>query len=353
MTDIMKRYLLALYAAAILHLLPAAGDNGELKVFQLNLWNATTNVPGGEAGVVGILKQTDADIVLLCEATAGRDTSLVSRLAEKLEAEGLHYFVSGSGHPVCMLTKTKPESAEWTCIVPGNEERAILKVNLAAGGKMFSVYSAHLDHRNYQCYLPRGYSGATWKKIDGPVTDEGVILEANRKSFRDESIRAFISEAETDIRNGRTVIIGGDFNEPSHLDWTRQTALLRDHNGAAVRWDCSCLLEQAGFTDSYRKVNPDPVSYPGFTYPAGNADAEKAGLNRLSWAPDADERERIDFIYFQSPDPGFSVKSCIITGPAATVVRNRIVPDDNSCPVFTPEGIWPSDHRGNLAVFRF
>ena len=132
-----------------------------------------------------------------------------------------------------------------------------------------------------------------------------------------------------------------------------QTALLRDHNGAAVRWDCSCLLEQAGFTDSYRKVNPDPVSYPGFTYPAGNADAEKAGLNRLSWAPDADERERIDFIYFQSPDPGFSVKSCIITGPAATVVRNRIVPDDNSCTVFTPEGIWPSDHRGNLAVFRF
>ena len=90
---------------------------------------------------------------------------------------------------------------------------------------------------------------------------------------------------------------------------------------------------------------------PGITYPAGNAEAEKAGLNRLSWAPEADERERIDFIYYFSPDPSFSVRSCTVTGPAATVVRNRIVPDEDPGQVIVPDAVWPSDHRGNLAVF--
>lgn len=347
----MKRYLLVLAFLIAFNTYSNAQDGRTLKVFQLNLWGATTNVPGGEAGAADILAEMDADIVLLCEATAGRDTSLVRRLARDLSERGLDYHVLGSGHPVCMLTRTEPESVEWTCIVPGNEERAILKVILGIGRREVAVYSAHLDHRHYACYFPRGYSGTTWKKLGAPVTDEASILGSNRESYRDESIRAFLEEAGKDVAAGRTVILGGDFNEPSHLDWGENTSGLRDHRGASVRWDCSSMLEEAGFTDAYRKVHPDPVACPGITYPAGNAEAEKAGLNRLSWAPEADERERIDFIYYFSPDPSFSVRSCTVTGPAATVVRNRIVPDEDPGQVIVPDAVWPSDHRGNLAVF--
>ena len=246
----MKRYLLVLAFLIAFNTYSNAQDGRTLKVFQLNLWGATTNVPGGEAGAADILAEMDADIVLLCEATAGRDTSLVRRLARNLSERGLDYHVLGSGHPVCMLTRTEPESVEWTCIVPGNEERAILKVILGIGRREIAVYSAHLDHRHYACYFPRGYSGTTWKKLGSPVTDEASILGSNRESYRDESIRAFLEEAGKDMAAGRTVILGGDFNEPSHLDWGENTSGLRDHRGASVRWDCSSMLEEAGFTDA-------------------------------------------------------------------------------------------------------
>ena len=56
-------------------------------------------------------------------------------------------------------------------------------------------------------------------------------------------------------------------NEPSHLDWKENTKNLWDHNGTVVRWDCSVLLENAGFKDAYRTKYPNPVTHPGFTFP--------------------------------------------------------------------------------------
>ena len=40
----------------------------------------------------------------------------------------------------------------------------------------------------------------------------------NVASQRDDAIKMFIAQAQKDIANGYSVIIGGDFNEPSHLD---------------------------------------------------------------------------------------------------------------------------------------
>lgn len=37
------------------------------------------------------------------------------------------------------------------------------------------------------------------------------------------------------------------------------------------------------------------VKYPGFTFPANNKDVSP---NAITWTPDADERERIDFVYY-------------------------------------------------------
>ena len=340
----MKKILSILFVLTISAALSYTGGCRTLKVFQLNLWGATTNVPGGEAGAADVLAWTDADIVLLCEATAGKDTSLVSRLARDLSERGLEYHVHGSGHPVCMLTKTEPESVEWTCIVPGNEERAILKVTLEIGGRQFAVYSAHLDHRHYGCYLPRGYSGTTWKKLGTPVTDESSILESNRESYRDESIRAFLAEARKDIAAGRTVILGGDFNEPSHLDWGENTADLYDHNGAVIQWDCSTLLEKAGFRDVYRAVWPDPLENPGFTYPSNNP---ALAPERLTWAPEADERDRIDFIYILGNC--LIPSSAEIYGPSSSIVRCSAVEESGNDIFITPAGTWPSDHKGVFA----
>jgi exonuclease III len=188
----------------------------------------------------------------------------------------------------------------------------------------------------------------TWTKIDAPVTDPDSILVANRIAWRDEAIRGFIRDAQSETAKGHPVIIGGDFNEPSHLDWQADTKDLRDHRGAVVPWDVSQMLEQAGYIDAWRRHFPDAVMHPGFTWPAGN---EAATLNELFFAPEADERDRIDFIYYY-PQPGVALSSIYIVGPTASVDHGEIAPDTPDDAILTPEAIWPSDHKGNLATFR-
>lgn len=77
------------------------------------------------------------------------------------------------------------------------------------------------------------------------------------------------------------VIIGGDMNTPSHLDWTEATAHL--HNGMIIPWQTTKALEQMGLIDSYRQMHRDPVKHPGITWDVkGKVD-----------------EHRIDYIYYK------------------------------------------------------
>jgi hypothetical protein len=116
------------------------------------------------------------------------------------------------------------------------------------------------------------------------------------------------------------------------LDWTLATKDLFDHRGAVVPWDCSVLLEKAGFIDSFRQLYPNPVSHPGFTYPAFNKDVP---IEKLAWAPTADDRDRIDYVYYRSKKPLKPVKANIV-GPVETVKygqkQKKIVKITSCCP---------------------
>lgn len=85
-------------------------------------------------------------------------------------------------------------------------------------GRKVAVYTAHLDYLDCAYYNARGYDGSTWKEIPLPTSVE-EILKINVASQRDDAIRLFIIQAEKDLANGYAVIVGGDFNEPSHRDW--------------------------------------------------------------------------------------------------------------------------------------
>lgn len=329
----------------------AAKPGLSFTVLQLNLWHEGSKVPDGYRGIVDVLDQADADVVFLCEIRDLNGDPFMPRLTADLEKRGKHYYGETLGMSVGILSKVKPDSVARCCVVPGEEDRAMLKAVVTLAGRPVSFYACHLDYLHYECYMPRGYSGQTWSKIDRPVTDEPTVLAANRLALRDEAIRAFIEEVQQEKRLGRPVVMGGDFNEPSHLDWQADTKDLWDHNGAVIHWDCSVMLQQAGFKDVYRERYPDAVEYPGFTFPAGNRAAEKAKLEKLAWAPEADERDRIDFIYYWPASGTLSLNDTQLVGPRETVVRGRIEANDSKDRFFTPEAIWPTDHKGNLATF--
>ena len=348
-----KRLTLLLAIFCILgYIMPmyATTKKQTFSVLQLNLWHGGTKVPNGYNAVLNTLNETDADIIFLCEIRDGNQ--FMAQLVKDLQEKGKTYYGETLGLSVGILSKYKFDDISKRCIVPGDEGRAMIKADVTIAGQAVSLYSCHLDYKHYECYMPRGYSGTTWKKIEKPITDEKTVLEANRLSFRDESIQAFINEAEADFKKGRWIIMGGDFNEPSHMDWQENTKNLWDHNGAVINWQCSMLLTYNGFVDSFRSEYPNPVSHPGFTFPAGNKVAEEAKLEKLAWAPEADERDRIDFIYFYPTTKAFSLKKSIIVGPSETVIKGKIEKNDSKDKFFTPKCVWPSDHKGNLATFK-
>ena len=119
-----------------------------------------------------------------------------------------------------------------------------------SGGRDVLLYPAHLDYTHYACYLPRGYDGVTWKKLSAPDGNPEAVLRMNRASTRDEAVAAFLEEVARERAD--LILLAGDFNEPSHLDWTDATCGMWDHNGCVVPWDCSVRLYDAGFRDVYR-----------------------------------------------------------------------------------------------------
>ncbi|QNN56233.1 Ig-like domain repeat protein [Diaphorobacter ruginosibacter] len=323
------------------------GRSTELKVLQFNVWLRATGVGAGGADMVAdVIRDTGADVITLSETGAAYGLRLVNDLAQR----GYRFHSYGPDKDVGVVSRYPIlETGEFNRF-----SKAVIDVN----GTPVAVYSGHLEYQWYVCYLPRGYGGGTpggnptseygWNKIaSGPITDVPLILDLNEKSGRPESIRQFVADAKKERDKGRLVLMAGDFNEPSHLDWSAATRDLYDHHGAIVPWQSTTLLEQAGYLDAYRVRFPDPVTHPGFTWPSDNP---AVPTSRLTWAPEADERDRIDYVFFQ-PDARLQLQGATVVGPRKSIVKNQRVEEAGGDPFIEPLTGWPTDHKSVMATF--
>lgn len=335
--------LLLLTGSVLFFSFRGIAEDIRLSVLQLNIWQEGTMVPGGYNAIVEEIADIDADFVTLSEVRNYNNSRLCDRLVASLNAKGKKYysfFSQGAG-----LLSRYP-IVDSAVIFSDNGEICKLVANVH--GKEVAVYSAHLDYLNYAVYLPRGYDGVTWKKMAAPCTNLDTIMASNRASKRDEGIAAFLQAAAKDISENRLVFLGGDFNEASHLDWTAATKDLYDHHGMIVPWTCSVMLQDKGFKDSYRVIYPSAVTHPGFTFPADNKAVE---VKKLAWAPDADERERIDYVYFY-PDKKLILRKSIVVGPSGSIIRNKRENEQGQDKFLPPVNTWPTDHKGLLSIFK-
>ncbi|WP_168429327.1 endonuclease/exonuclease/phosphatase family protein [Microbacterium sp. K24] len=318
---------------------PAVDGVSELNVLTFNVWHGGTQVADGAQQIADIIEQTDADVTFLPEV--GDAPSQVSAL---LGYDHLTATDTGivSRYPI---VSTDTVGRWWS--------KAVIDVN----GTEVVVYGGHLEYRWYTTYLPRGYGGEihgdwpegwdTWDKLDAPVTDVEQILAANAQSGRPDAAAELVSDIDAERSAGRIAVVGGDFNEPPSQDWTAATADLFDHNGVVIPWQTTQTLLDGGLVDAFRTVHPDPAANPGFTWPSDNA---LFPTSSLTWAPEADERDRIDYI-LATPDERLSIDGSTVVGPQSTIVRNERVVDDSADEIFTPDAVWPSDHKAVLANF--
>lgn len=321
----------------------ASPSKTTLKVLVLNAWHGGKQIPGGVGMIADIIKESGATLVFIPEAN-----ETTPDIVAKLNASGLYFQHKITGDNAIISAYPIGEATSLPYMT---------KAVVTVGSVEIAAYAAHLQYQWYATYLPRAYGpGAPsgefseygWNKIpSGAVTDAAAVDRVNVASGRPKVIEQFIADAKKERRLGRAVIMGGDFNEPSTLDWTRRTARLFDHNGVVLRWGSTQALKEAGFVDAYRHQHPNPVSHPGFTWPASNPNA---AVSVLTWAPEADERDRIDYV-FHHPDARLKLTDALVVGPRETIVRNQRVVESGKDQFLLADAPWPTDHKGVLASY--
>jgi imidazolonepropionase-like amidohydrolase/endonuclease/exonuclease/phosphatase family metal-dependent hydrolase len=171
-------------------------------------------------------------------------------------------------------------------------------------------------------HLPSDPYGPQWL-VDGRPLVEVLELERRvRLSKLEPVLRALAG------RKDLPAFVVGDFNAPSHLDWTKAAVGLRPQLRAPVAWPVSVAVEAAGFVDSYRAVHGDPVQRPGLTWWAARPPVGD-DFSR-------DPQDRIDFVYAAGP---------------LRVLRSEIVGEVDAPGVDLSLAPWPSDHRALVSTF--
>jgi len=157
-------------------------------------------------------------------------------------------------------------------------------------------------------YLPDSFEGIKIMTPDSLIANEGPT--------RLKEITAIISEVNNLGKSLKIpIIIGGDFNSPSHLDWVESTK--KFHYGKVVKWPVSELMLEHGYTDSFREAHPDPTQTLEGTW------------GYLS--PRDIISDRIDFLYYK--------------GQKLNTLSSKIVMEDPE------DGFFNSDHRAVLTKF--
>ena len=164
----------------------------------------------------------------------------------------------------------------------------------------------------------------------GPqLIDKGRATAAevlrNENALRLPELEPVLDEASSLTQRGIPVFVTGDFNAPSHRDWTAATVGLRDHMAFPLQWPTSVAAEAAGLVDAYRALSPDPVEDPGLTWPASRPFVP--GYNP---GPNGAAADRIDLMF---------------TGGPVEPVEARIVGEKGSAFTDVAVSPWPTDHR--------
>ena len=163
---------------------------------------------------------------------------------------------------------------------------------------------------------------------DGAKPEEVLELE---RTARLPEIQPYLKALVPLIERDIPVFLTGDFNAPSHTDWTDATVGERAFLRYALAWPVSLAVTAAGFRDSWRVVHPDPVTDPGLTWWAGRPPLE-------AYTPgENDAQDRIDFVWYAGPAKALSAK--VVGEAGGPGVSVSVMP-------------WPSDHRAVVSEFK-
>jgi endonuclease/exonuclease/phosphatase family metal-dependent hydrolase len=244
--------------------------------------------------VVATIRASGADVVGLQEAE--RNTRPI--------AEALGWNYNERTHTI----------SRFPLIDPPGADGAYVFVEVSPG-RVVAIANLHLTSDPYGPYAVR----------DGASADEVTELE---RSVRLPDIQPLLEALPELDSQAIPLFVTGDFNSPSHLDWTQAAADARPEVPYPLSWPVSAALADAGLRDSYREAHPDPVAQPGFTWTPGGPESAPEGQEVF---------DRIDWV--------------LTSGNAATKA-SRIVGEAGGPDVDVAMTPYPSDHRAVVSTFK-
>lgn len=314
-----NRRLLAAATAALLLTTQIAGAES-LRVMSFNIYGGGANDGLGVETTVAAIRAAGADIVGLQETRTESDPCDAdncppagpSVAAEIAAALGFFHY-----------DQTAENEALWANAVIsrfpiGAATENDLGVVIDVNGTPVWVFNIHLDDEPYQPYQAVGieYGPAPFTTDPGELADWAV---------RTRGPALDLLFADMAAAGDAVAVVTGDFNEPSHLDWT-EAVVAAGQQPVAVTWPTTARLEAAGFADAYRAVHPDPLDRPAYTWtPLWSTEDDPE-----------DKHDRIDFVLVR----GATVTDAAIVGEEGP--RSDIA----SMP-------WPADHRAVVAAIDF
>ncbi len=299
-----------------------ATESTDLTVMTFNVWGGGANEGKPVDETVAAIQAAGADIIGVQETRLESDPctaescpatgpSVAQAVADAL---GFYYY-----------DQTQENVALWSNAVIsrypiGDATPNDLGVAIDVDGRTVYAFNIHLTDFPYQPYqlLNIDYGDAPFLA----TAEEAVAAAQAARGPALELLMADLAAAD----GADAAFIFGDFNEPSHWDWT-EAAVTAGLQPLIVEWPTTVAIESQGFLDAFRTANPDVVAQPAFTWTPTSDPSDPE-----------DHHDRIDFVFARGA--GLTVEEAHVVGeksPEADIV-------------VTP---WPSDHRAIVAKVRF
>lgn len=264
----------------------------QLRVMTWNIWDGG-RLDGrfvGRLRIVELIEQADPDIVCLQQPGD----------AGPFIADALDYTLYQRSDNLCLLTRFsiadshnlfQPETAGCIEVSLTDEQSVVIcPIQLSADPDLSD-------------YIQSGIAS----------TDSILLWET---ATRGKEAQFILSELKhhIDKADAKPLIIAGDFNCGSHLDWTSKNA--RHNYGLTIPFPTSLHFDANGFTDTYRSLYPNETQHFGYT---------------ISPRFESIMKNRTNFIFFK--------------GEHLIPVRSYLIDEH-------PKG-FPSDHAALVTVFQW
>ncbi len=301
-------FLRAIVAIVFLHFCQVSHAT-ELRVMTFNLWVGGEN--GGEPlqRSIDAIQLARADIVGLQETHSREvDGVRVDNGLKIAQAMGWHYLAQGgrtgilSRFPIVASTPKK-----WGAKIQYADDRELV------------FFNAHFAASPYQPYqlLKIPYE-------DAPLIDTEAEAIEWATGARGEQVTRLLAELNTELSGGLPLVLTGDFNEPSHQDWTDRGVAAKTCPLKVV-FPTTRRITESGMIDAWRAVHTNEVTHPGLTWTP-------------TTTPDdpTDRHDRIDFLF--------------VSGDRVSVTAAERVGEVGGADLSMKA--WPSDHRAVVATIK-